>query len=106
MQEADGLRGSDGEHLAGRERSGKEGHKCPRGLLPCPAGDNLQILSPTLRKAERVDMEARVTSNRPESQSWQREGIQVQRRLIYMILSSGTPPFCLGGMAVPVRKPQ
>lgn len=97
MQEADGLRGSDGEHLAGRESSGKEGQKCPRGLLPCPAGDNLQILPPTLRKADRVDMEARVTSDRSESQSWQREGIQVQLRLIYMTLSSGTPPSRLVG---------
>lgn len=99
MQEADGLCGSDGEHLAGRESSGKEGQKCPRGLLPCPAGDNLQILPPTLRKAERVDTEARVTSDRSELQSWQREGIQVQLRLIYMTLSSGTPPSRLEGGA-------
>lgn len=91
MQEADGLRGSDGEHLAGRESSGKEGQKCPRGLLPCPAGDNLQILPPTLRKADRVDMEARVTSDRSESQSWQREGIQVQLRLIYDPVLWDTP---------------
>lgn len=108
MQEVDGLRGSDAERLAGRERSGKERRKCPHGLLPCPAGENLQIHPPppTLRKAERVDTEARVTSDGPESQSWQREGSQVQLRLMYMTLSSGTPPSCLEGMALPVRKPQ
>lgn len=74
--------------------------------LPCRRKPSNPPPTPTLRKADKVDTEARVTSDGPESQSWQREGSQVQLRLMYMTLSSGTPPSCLGGMALPVRKPQ
>lgn len=83
-----------------------------KGSVPAGSSPALQektfksTPTPTLRKADRVDTEARMTSDGPESQSWQREGSQVQLRLMYMTLSSGTPPSCLGEMALPVRKPQ
>lgn len=87
---------------------GRKGGSVPAGYSPALQEKTFKSLhpTPTLRKAERVDTEARVTSDGPESQSWQREGSQVQLRLMYMTLSSGTPPSCLGGMALPVRKPQ
>lgn len=87
---------------------GRKGGSVPTGYSPALQEKTFKSTPPppTLRKAERVDTEARVTSDGPESQSWQREGSQVQLRLMYMTLSSGTPPSCLEGMALPVRKPQ
>lgn len=36
------------------ERSGKERQKCPRGLLPCPAGDSLPPPNPPCHPEEGV----------------------------------------------------